>query len=638
MYASPASIDELNELLLSVGLQLESPLTPATETALSTVLSELGLDSLDLLVEALNAENSDALFGQVVSALTKPQRPFFQDYKSFKFIRKAVFPYLAKQARTEPLSVLVVGDGIDTDVFSLSILADESSWGTESPLNIQGYDISAVKAASYQAGIFGAHTVASSMPSAFVKTHFEECPQGWKLKDRHLERCTFSTTRPELQWPTDDVFDLVLLRNVMTYLPTTAQKEVLEELKTHLRPGSFVISTGSSKVLDESSDFKATKVESIRCFRYKVTTSKSRSQTATQQFNVTSQQLQAAAPKQAQSSAAKPRTAQNSFTLELGKLARNIYLFDKMPAGELEEICEKVQLCSFTPGEAILSQGEKGDAFFVIKSGLVRVEVEQGKLKKPLKVAELKRGQIFGEMSLILDEPCSASVLSESDVEAYMFTQKLFDYLRFENDLFAERLDEIVLERRADTANKKAEETSRLAKEKLAVRPKPAPKSSGKSSTKVRTTQVPMTDDRFSSLVRHVRDVELFKNLTGRDMEMVSSRVTCWNYPSGNRLITQGHKGSAFYILNKGNVSIQVKQGLFGKKKEVAKLEPGQLFGEISLILDQKCTADVVASDDVEAFVFNRDLFKFLIENNEPFRKTIEEIAIERRADTAKKR
>ena len=54
--------------------------------------------------------------------------------------------------------------------------------------------------------------------------------------------------------------------------------------------------------------------------------------------------------------------------------------------------------------------------------------------------------------------------------------------------------------------------------------------------------------------------------------------------------------------------------------------------------LDQKCTADVVASEDVEAFVFNRELFKFLIENNEPFRKTIEEIAIERRADTAKKR
>ena len=80
-----------------------------------------------------------------------------------------------------------------------------------------------------------------------------------------------------------------------------------------------------------------------------------------------------------------------------------------------------------------------------------KVEIDQGKIKKPLKVAELKRGQIFGEMSLILDEPCSASVISETDVTAYLFDQKLFDYLRFENDLFAEKLDEIVLERRADT-------------------------------------------------------------------------------------------------------------------------------------------------------------------------------------------
>ena len=106
-------------------------------------------------------------------------------------------------------------------------------------------------------------------------------------------------------------------------------------------------------------------------------------------------------------------------------------------------------------------------------------------------------------------------------------------------------------------------------------------------------------------------------------MEMVSSRVTCWNYPQGNRLITQGHKGSAFYILNSGEVSIQIKQGMFGKKKEVASLKPGQLFGEISLILDQKCTADVVASDNVEVFVFTKELFQFLIENNEPFRKPL---------------
>ena len=638
MYATPASIDELNQLLLSAGLQLESPLKPSTETALSTLLSELGLDSLDALIDELHLQETPELFEQVISSLTRPKRPFFQDYKNFKFIRKAVLPYLAKQERSKPLRVLVLGDGIDTDVFSLSILADESVWGENRPIQITGYDIASVEHRRYTDGFFDPQTIAASIPAAFVESHFEESVNGWTIKVRHRNRCSFKTARPELPWPDSDVYDLIVLRNVMTYLPTSAQLEVVEELKAHLRPGSFIISTGSTQALEEDIAFKSTRVDAIRCFRYKVTKSERSSQTATREFNVASSQLKADSAQQSQSVAEKKRPEQNSFSLELANLARKVYLFDRMPAGELDDICERVQLCSFTPGETILSQGEKGDGFFIIKSGHVRVEIDQGKIKKPLKVAELKRGQIFGEMSLILDEPCSASVISEVDVEAYMFSQSLFEYLRFENDLFSERLDEIVLERRADTANKKAEETSRLEKEKLAAKPKPATKPSSDKAPKARTTQVPMTDDRFSALVKHVRDVELFRNLTGRDMEMVSSRVTCWNYPNGNRLITQGHKGSAFYILNKGQVSIQVKQGLFGKKKEVATLQPGHLFGEISLILDQKCTADVVASEDVEAFVFNRDLFKFLIENNEPFRKTIEEIAIERRADTAKKR
>ena len=125
-----------------------------------------------------------------------------------------------------------------------------------------------------------------------------------------------------------------------------------------------------------------------------------------------------------------------------------------------------------------------------------------------------------------------------------------------------------------------------------------------------------------------------FKNLTGRDMEMVSSRVTCWNYPQGNRLITQGHKGSTFYILNSGEVSIQIKQGMFGKKKKSPAKAWSALWG-ISLILDQKCTADVVASDNVEHFL-HEELFNPLLRTMSHL-KTIEEIAIERRAETAKK-
>ena len=50
MYATAAAIDELNRLLISSGIQLETPLEPRTETLLSRFLTEVGIDSLDTLV------------------------------------------------------------------------------------------------------------------------------------------------------------------------------------------------------------------------------------------------------------------------------------------------------------------------------------------------------------------------------------------------------------------------------------------------------------------------------------------------------------------------------------------------------------------------------------------------------------
>ena len=651
MFASRNALSQLNQLVSHTGLQLGSPLTPSTETRLSLLLTELGLDSVDTLVEGLGNEGPKGpLLQKTIGVLTHRPEQFFRDYKVFKFIRKAIFPYLAKRKPSpSPLRVLVIGDSIGTEVYSLSILADESAWGTERHIEVTGYDISKTAADFHRVGLYSAQTIAASMPSAFIKSHFQEVGDDWRIASRHHERCNFVEVHPELEWPDQHAFDLVVLRNVLAYLPESVRKEVVDELKLHLKPGSFVVCIGGAHALANDQKFKTTSVEGIHCFRYKVgaSTTKTASQkshpsggAATQEFSSATALLRNTSKAEAPP-VDEDTQLEGSFTRELGDLARKIYLFDKMPPGELDDICERVKLCAFTPGEVILAQGEMGDAFFIVKTGQVKIEIDQGKLKAPLKVAELKRGQIFGEMSLILDEPCSASVISETDVTAYLFDKSLFDYLRFENDLFAEKLDEIVLERRADNATKREAEQAKAQAAQLALKAKQKAKAQAKAKgdgTKVRTVQVAMTDKRFSSLVKHVRDVALFRNLTGRDMEMVSSRVTCWKYPEGNRLITQGHKGSAFYILNKGKVSIQIKKGLFGKKEEVAKLDAGHLFGEISLILDQKCTADVVASEDVEAFVFSKELFNFLIEQNEPFRKTIEEIAIERRAETAKKK
>ena len=98
-------------------------------------------------------------------------------------------------------------------------------------------------------------------------------------------------------------------------------------------------------------------------------------------------------------------------------------------------------------GTAIISQGEIGDDFYIIKSGSVSVSTqEQGE------VATLSDGAFFGEMALLSDEPRAATITALTTVlclvlERATFT-KLLGPLRALLDATAEK--------RADAITKKS--------------------------------------------------------------------------------------------------------------------------------------------------------------------------------------
>jgi len=58
----------------------------------------------------------------------------------------------------------------------------------------------------------------------------------------------------------------------------------------------------------------------------------------------------------------------------------------------------------FLPDEYIFRQGEKGDKAYLLLDGRVAIEVNDKK------VSEISEMEIFGEMSLILKKPRSASI------------------------------------------------------------------------------------------------------------------------------------------------------------------------------------------------------------------------------------
>lgn len=91
-------------------------------------------------------------------------------------------------------------------------------------------------------------------------------------------------------------------------------------------------------------------------------------------------------------------------------------IFHKIPPANIQSMFQRIQSIPFKKDAVIIKQGDKGDYYYIIKSGSCRViqnSMETG--HKELKIADLEAGKGFGEDALISDVPRNATVIMNSD-------------------------------------------------------------------------------------------------------------------------------------------------------------------------------------------------------------------------------
>jgi CRP-like cAMP-binding protein len=84
-------------------------------------------------------------------------------------------------------------------------------------------------------------------------------------------------------------------------------------------------------------------------------------------------------------------------------------LFRVMAADQLQQLAAAGQVLTFAPGEAIVREGESGDCLYQLLAGQVEVLKAVG-AGRQVSVRQLGPGEHFGEMTLLLDQPRSATV------------------------------------------------------------------------------------------------------------------------------------------------------------------------------------------------------------------------------------
>jgi twitching motility protein PilT len=101
-------------------------------------------------------------------------------------------------------------------------------------------------------------------------------------------------------------------------------------------------------------------------------------------------------------------------------------LFRALKPEQLPQLVKVAELQRFDPGEAIVRQGDPSDSFYVVIDGSAAVTVNKGQGDE-VEIGQIPLPSSVGEVSLLLNEPRTASVTAKTPVTALKFSGKAFE-------------------------------------------------------------------------------------------------------------------------------------------------------------------------------------------------------------------
>ncbi len=148
------------------------------------------------------------------------------------------------------------------------------------------------------------------------------------------------------------------------------------------------------------------------------------------------------------------RTAEDRVTL----LSR-VQLFEGLTVEERQHLASVMHERLFKAGTDLIKIGDPGESMFVLFEGLLDV-FSPGPDGNPLRVARLKVGTFFGEMSLLTGDARSATVTAACDCVVFEISRSHMATLIERRPLIAQILTEAIAQRRATAAAARANVTT----------------------------------------------------------------------------------------------------------------------------------------------------------------------------------
>ncbi|WP_309602957.1 protein-glutamate O-methyltransferase CheR [Sphingomonas sp.] len=229
------------------------------ETALSSLLRERGIATLDELITILVMGREPALPNLVVEALLNNETYFFRDRQPFDLLTQQFLPALAK-ARSTKRSFKIWSAGCSTgqEPYSLAMLfADDPLKWQGWTIDILGSDVSGQVVDRARAGVYTQFEVQRGLGIQQMIRWFTESEEGWRAAETLRRQIRFQVHNILEPPPHPGQFDIILCRNVLLYLSPEKRAAAFERLASALAPDGALMLGAGETVIGQTTRFAA---------------------------------------------------------------------------------------------------------------------------------------------------------------------------------------------------------------------------------------------------------------------------------------------------------------------------------------------------------------------------------------------
>ena len=229
------------------------------ETALSALLRERAIPTLDELITILVMGREPSLATKVVEALLNNETYFFRDRTPFDLLGKAALPKLLQRRQSaKRLRIWSAGCSTGQEAYSLAMLfaEDPQRWAGWT-IDILGSDVSEEAVRRAREGIYTQFEVQRGLGIAQMIKWFEECEGGWRAVEPLRRTVRFQVHNLLEPTPHPGEFDIVLCRNVLLYLNAERRTHVFERIASAMAGDGYLMLGAGETVIGQTRRFEA---------------------------------------------------------------------------------------------------------------------------------------------------------------------------------------------------------------------------------------------------------------------------------------------------------------------------------------------------------------------------------------------